>query len=182
MLGEANCVFSLGDIALRRTEHETARVRYEEALPLYRRAGSVLGEANCIFSLGDIALERTEQETARARYVEALPLYRRAGSVLGEANCILGLGDIALDRAEREAAQARYEEALALYARIPEPYSIGGAERRLARIAPDDATRLRHVRNARDAWTRIDRGDLVEDLKVEFPDPDRPGGTDTGGD
>src|SRR5262249_53966927 len=65
-------LFSIAEVSLDRTEHEAARARYEEALPLFRRAGAVLGEANCIQGLGDIALERTEHEAARARFEEAL--------------------------------------------------------------------------------------------------------------
>ncbi|MEM7585139.1 MAG: SIR2 family protein, partial [Acidobacteriota bacterium] len=69
---QANCIQSLGDIALDRSDHAQAGSRYEEALPLYRRVGDVLGEANCIKSLGDIALRRSDHAQAGSRYEEAL--------------------------------------------------------------------------------------------------------------
>jgi tetratricopeptide (TPR) repeat protein len=167
LLGEANCIKSQGDIALARSDHDTARTHYETARPLYQRVGDLLGEANCIRSLGDIALARSDHDTARTHYETARPLYQRVGSLLGEANCIQGLGVIALARSDHDTARTHYETALALYERIPEPYSIGWAHRRLARIAADDERR-RHIDVAKETWQNIGRDDLVAELIEEF--------------
>jgi tetratricopeptide (TPR) repeat protein len=172
MPGQVALIIILGYIALERSDLVAARARYEEALTLYAREGDVLGQANCIWRLGDIALARSDHEQARARYEEALPLYLRVGSVLGQANCIQGLGYLALRRSDHEQARAKFEEALALYGRIQEPYSIGWAHVRLARIAPDADARVRHARATREAWRRIGREDLIEKHLGEFGDLD----------
>jgi len=75
--GEANCIRSLGDVALMRSEYEQARAMYEKAQPLYQKVGSVQGEANCIQGLGDIARALGQVEKARALYETALVLYGR---------------------------------------------------------------------------------------------------------
>ena len=70
---------ALGDLALDRSDHDTARAQYSKARPLYQRAGDVPGEANCISRLGDLALRESDHDTARAQYEQALPLYQQAG-------------------------------------------------------------------------------------------------------
>jgi tetratricopeptide (TPR) repeat protein len=169
--GEATCIGGLGDIAFGRSDYDGARAHYEEALLLYRRVGEVLGEANCIKDLGDIAFGRSDHDGARARYEEALRLHRRVGDVLGEANCIQSLGDIALGIPDEAGAVRLFEQALDLYGRIPELYSMGGAHRRLARLARGER-RDQHLQAARVAWQSIRRPDLIAKLDHEFP-PDR---------
>ncbi|MCW3055121.1 MAG: hypothetical protein JWN14_4291 [Chthonomonadales bacterium] len=118
LAGEANCIKSLGDIALRRFDHEGARQYYEGALFLYRQIGNMLGEANCIKGLGDIAHSRSNHEIARQSFEEALPLFLQSGSALGRANCIQSLGDIALECSDYEVARQNYEEALPLFLQV----------------------------------------------------------------
>lgn len=166
--GEANCTKGLGNIALARLNLDRAKARYEEALRLYQRAGIVLGEANCIYGLGNVALQRSDTEEARVRYEAALLLYRRLGSVVGEGNCIQGLGDIAVQCLEHDIARRAFTLALRLYERIPDPSLIGGANRRLARMAGSDTERDAAVAGARTAWAVIGREDLLAQLAAEF--------------
>jgi tetratricopeptide (TPR) repeat protein len=133
--GRARCLEEAGHIAEARYDLDTARARYDEALPLHRRAGNVLGEANCIISLGHIAEACHDLDTARARYDQALPLYRSASGVLGEANCTKSLGDIALHRSDFDTASARYDEALTLYRSVGDVLGKANCIHRLGTIA-----------------------------------------------
>ena len=139
---------AFGDLAYYRSDHDGARARYEQALPLYQQAGSVLGEANCIRRLGEIAQARSDLDGARARYEQALPLFQQAGDVLGEANCIKGLGDIALDRSDHDGARARYEQALPLFQQAGDVLGEANCIRRLGDIARErsdpDGARARY--------------------------------------
>jgi hypothetical protein len=171
-LEHATAAMALAELAGYRSDLEGAEAQFEQALSLYRQVGSVVGEANCIRGLGDVALDRSDLEAAQAQYEQALPLFRQVGSVLGEAGCIQSLGDVARDRSDLQTAQAQYERALALYKAIPDPFSIGWALVRLARLEPADEARTRRWVAAREAWASIGRDDLIEERKDEFePQP-----------
>jgi tetratricopeptide (TPR) repeat protein len=126
---------AFGDLDLDRSDNDGARDQYEQALPLYQRAGSVLGEANCIKGLGNIAMARSDHDGARAWFEQALPLYQRAGSVLGEANCIRSLGNIARNRSDLDGARDRYEQALPLHQRAGDVLGEANCIRSLGDIA-----------------------------------------------
>jgi tetratricopeptide (TPR) repeat protein len=149
--GEANCIKRLGDIALACSDQDTARARYEQALPLYRRVGDVLREANCIKSLGNIAQDRFDHGAARARYEEALPLYRHVGNLHGEANCMLGQGDLSLAQGDKAEAERHFRVALAIYERICRIDNIALSQERLASIT-EGTERAAHVQAGREAW------------------------------
>jgi hypothetical protein len=51
---------------------------------------------------------------------------------------------------------------------IPDPYSIGWALVRLARLQPPGGHPDRYWRDARRAWASIDRQDLINSVQAEF--------------
>lgn len=116
--GAAGVLKGLGDVALARSDHDTARAYYDDALGLYRLVPDRQGEAHCLQGLGDIALRRADHERAKALYERAHPLYRAVEDALGEANCVQRLGDIALERSDHAGARLRYDQALQLYRQV----------------------------------------------------------------
>ena len=141
------CLKSLGEIALHRSDYDTASDCLQQALPLYRRIGDLRGEADCIKSLGTIALRRSDYDTAGDRYQEAVQLFRRVGDLLGEANCIGSLGDIAVERSELDTARDRYQEALPLFRRLGDLLGEANCTRRVGDIMSLERSELDTARD-----------------------------------
>ncbi|MGH8478073.1 MAG: tetratricopeptide repeat protein [Gammaproteobacteria bacterium] len=135
-LGEADCIQSLGDVALRRARYKEAESRYQAALAIYREIGALIEQANSSKALGDVAFSRSRYVDAEAGYETALSVYRGIGDRLGEANCIRSLGDVAWRRgASYEDAEARYETALSVYTEIGDRFGVAKCIKSLGDVA-----------------------------------------------
>ena len=166
-LGKANCLASLGDIALRREDHLEAGHRYAEALPLYRRVGNVLGEANCIKNIGDIAERGADHAGARVRYQEAQLLYLRLGDAVGEATCIACLGRVAAATGDKETARSQGHTALAMLGPVHATRHITIVHEDLAAVTTG-SERAAHVAAAKAGWREMGLEDQAARLERRF--------------
>jgi tetratricopeptide (TPR) repeat protein len=176
--GEALSIWGFGQIAREGGQHAAAEGHFASALALFRQIGGRLGEAMCLLGMG--------QDAAALASADAQPLLRRALSLFEEVEQLEGRGKALLEVADLEASaeakRALLLDALDSHSRFGNPRWIGEAHRRLARIS-DGEERREHVAAAREAWTSIDRLDLVAELdrEVNPPVPDRPPSQNNGG-
>jgi tetratricopeptide (TPR) repeat protein len=139
VVGEANSILSLGDVAYEQSDYDTARTHYEQALQLYQQIGGVLGEANSTRGLGDVAYDQFDYDTARTHYEQALQLYQQIGSVLGEANIIQRLANIAGVKSDYDTARTHYEQALQVYRQVGSVLGEANSIDRLGDIAREQS-------------------------------------------
>lgn len=78
-LGEANCIKSLGDVALRQGRHQQAEASYKQALPIFRQIGDRLGEANTLLSMGRLARAIGNVEQMRSSFQQAEMIFKSIG-------------------------------------------------------------------------------------------------------
>ena len=122
------CLYNLADLDKTSYKYKEARVRFIEALKIYRQTGSKLGEANCLKSLGELHHRLNEYQQAKELYEQALRIYREIDSNgAGEADCIKSLGDVHKGLEEYELAQDLYEKALKIQRQISGNNPIGEA-------------------------------------------------------
>ncbi|GAB3986390.1 hypothetical protein GCM10028807_03710 [Spirosoma daeguense] len=115
---QANCLYSLGEIAFRQSDSIAALHYYQQAQPLYEQIGSILGQAGCLKSLGDIAFRQSDNDSALHYYQQAQPLYVQVGSILGQASCLTSLGNVAFRQSDNDSALQYYQQAQPLYEQI----------------------------------------------------------------
>jgi len=100
---QASCMMRFARYELQGADSvESAMVKFEEALAVFRRLGALRNGAECVMGVADCVrhIDKAEapgpRRTARARirYQRALELYRRAGDKEGFAKCTRKLIDL----------------------------------------------------------------------------------------
>lgn len=132
----ADSIQTLGDVHWMLDEYEAARVRYEEALPIYRAIGARLGEANCYFGLADVDRFEKSWTAASAGYEKALAFYRSAHMAFNSALALQRLGYTARGAGDIDQARRYFEEALDIFQRIGSPRAAS-VQRDLEALAAD---------------------------------------------
>lgn len=167
-LGEARCMKALADRAYRAEDDQQASKLYSDALALAQRAGSVMIEAHCVKGLAQVLLASKNIAQARERFEQALVLYQRVGDVRGIANSKRGFGDCARNERNRALAERWYREALAHFEQLEDNYAIGYTYRRLIEMTRSQRKRRPLIEAAINAWQKIKRTDLINELTNEF--------------
>ena len=91
---KANCMKALGDVHRMLAEYDAARVRYEEALPIYRQIGARYSEATCIRAFGLLYKKTNQPDKAIETLKDAAHRYRNIGVKVWEENCFQIIAEI----------------------------------------------------------------------------------------
>lgn len=132
---QGECLYRLGDIALRRCELDDAHDLLTRALPLFEAAGDVQWQAHTVKHIGDTAFEKSDYLAALPSFERAAELYRAAGDRRGEARCYKTRGDVAERLSEYRDATGLFESALVIVDEIGDRLERADLHRRLADVA-----------------------------------------------
>jgi tetratricopeptide (TPR) repeat protein len=110
----AQALTGAGALAHMQAHYETARIRLDEAISIWRALDDRPGPARCLVTLGNVAVRQGNYERGLQLYADALEQSRRAGSRPLEANGLNSLGIVAQEQGEYVLARVRYEAALAI--------------------------------------------------------------------
>jgi tetratricopeptide (TPR) repeat protein len=132
----AKALVALGAFFRERSVLGRAQVYLEQALVLYRQAGSLSDEAACLYWLGNCARDLDDVK-ATGLYGQALALYRQTGNIPGQADALKGLGHCAREAGQTRQAREHYGQALQLYRRDAHRYGEANCVCRLGDCARD---------------------------------------------
>ncbi|MCP4714606.1 MAG: hypothetical protein GY868_05760, partial [Deltaproteobacteria bacterium] len=125
VLGEANCIQSIGGIHFRESRNEDARKSFERALPLYRKIGDVLGEANCIQRIGKYLIAEDRVSEGGEQFERANSLYQRINDKYNLAVSLYEHGRLLKEKpGRRDEAKKRLHDAADLFEEMNLPKDV----------------------------------------------------------
>jgi CHAT domain-containing protein len=141
---------------------DQALAKYEEALPLWRDAGSLSGEAETLNVMGLVYhLLKRDPVNARQRYEKALEIQRRAGDRRGEAETLNNLARVYESQGERQTALDYYNRSLQPWRDAGDQYGEAWTFYNIGRVhyfLKDAAKALENYERSLKLWR--DLGDL----------------------
>ena len=164
-IGEAKCLRHMGDIERRRSNFDTAKFLFLEAIGVLSTIKTpsnekILTEATCIKYLADVELACKKYEDAKCNYNLSKSIYARIDNLLGTANCLRGLGEVEKSESRYDQAKIIFQEAYCIYVDIEDNLGMGNCMQNFADIAFEETnfgeaenfyeTALIHFRFARD--------------------------------
>ncbi len=134
---EPMVLLHLGVLALRRGDHEQARIYFEQGLAACQATGSTAIALWSIAHLGFVYLGEGEEECAQATFAEVQQRFREMGSKIGVVYALEGLASLAVRQHEWERAVRLYAWADGVRTSIGDqrpPVEQAGVERDYAAI------------------------------------------------
>ncbi|MFZ2406104.1 MAG: tetratricopeptide repeat protein, partial [Methylobacter sp.] len=107
LLGEANTLKALGDLAMRTSDLKDAKERYTKALEIFRQVDEKLGEANTLMRLGEWFALMDELDHANNTLEDSFKIYTEIDELEGQADVHMGRSLILLKRNKN--IEARHE-------------------------------------------------------------------------
>lgn len=121
----ARVLRSLGSAYAAAGRHAEARLHYDAALDIYRRAHDPRAEAVVLGWLGIVQHQQGQVEEARTQSEVALALLRHAGDRCSEAMVLANLGGFHLDVGRMEEARSQLEAALPILREVGNRRALG---------------------------------------------------------
>ncbi|HVG34946.1 MAG TPA: protein kinase, partial [Pyrinomonadaceae bacterium] len=120
----AKALHGAAQLAWQQGELAAARILYEEALRLSRKAGDRRLVAMSSRGLGTVAFIQGNLAAARPLLEESLAVCREINDTRGVSTSLITLGEMARTEGRLEAARALYEESLALCRQSDNQYNV----------------------------------------------------------
>jgi tetratricopeptide (TPR) repeat protein/transcriptional regulator with XRE-family HTH domain len=112
---QAAALNRLGIVDLSQGNYRQAASHLEQALPLWRAAGSQTGEGHSLSNLATAETLQGSYRQAAEHYRQASALYREAGHRLGQASALAGLAQLDIRQRRFAPAHEQLKESLNLY-------------------------------------------------------------------